>query len=59
MTETLITSEDEHDFYAQPQNQDPQGPSRRRKFRPSTTVPVRFSPELVDQIRRRVEANDP
>lgn len=58
MTKTPMTSEEEQDFYSQPENQEPQGPPRRRKSRLSAMVPVRLSPELLDQIHRRAEADD-
>jgi len=47
-----MTPEQEYDYYAQPDNQQPQGPPRRRQSRLSERVPVRFTPELLDQIRR-------
>ncbi len=57
-TETPMTSDKEYEFYAQPANQQPQGPPRRRPTRLSAMVPVRFPPELLDEIRRRAEADD-
>ena len=53
-----MTPEQEYDYYAQPDNQHPQGPPRRRQSRLSEMVPVRFPPELLDEIRRRAEADD-
>jgi predicted HicB family RNase H-like nuclease len=53
-----MTPEQEYDYYAQPDNQQPQGPLRRRQSRLSDMVPVRFPPELLDEIRRRAEADD-
>lgn len=52
------TPEEEHAFYAQPENQRPQGPPRRRRSRLTATVPVRFSPEVLEVVRRRAEADD-
>jgi predicted HicB family RNase H-like nuclease len=52
-----MTPDEEHAYYAQPDNQEPQGPGRRRQPRLSEMVPVRFTPELLDQIRRRAEAD--
>ena len=47
------------DFYAQPENQEPQGPARRRHAsRLGTPVPVRFPPELLEQARRAADADD-
>jgi hypothetical protein len=51
-----MTPDEEYDYYAQPDNQQPQGPARRRQSRLSEMVPVRFT--LLDQIRRRAEADD-
>ena len=49
----------EFDFYAQPENQEPQGPGRRRHAsRLGTPVPVRFPPELLEQARRAADADD-
>lgn len=54
-----MTSEQEYDFYARPENQEPQGPPRRRRSpRLSAMVPVRFPPELLAEVRRRAEADD-
>jgi hypothetical protein len=51
--------DEEYDFYAQPENQQPQGPPhRRRASRLSSMVPVRFPPQMLDEIRRRAEAED-
>jgi hypothetical protein len=58
MTDTPMTPKEEHDFYAQPENQEPQGSPIRRKSRLSAMVPVRLSPELLDQVRQRAEADD-
>jgi len=53
-----MTPEEEHAFYAQPENQVPQGAPRRRRSRLTAMVPVRFAPELLDEIRRRADADD-
>lgn len=37
-----MTRAEEHDFYADPKNQVPQGPARRRKSKLTELVPVRF-----------------
>ena len=58
MTDTPMTPEDEHAFYARPENQEPQGSPRRRKAKLSAMVPVRLPPELLDEIRQRAEADD-
>jgi hypothetical protein len=58
LTDTPMTPEEEHDFYAQPENQQPQGPPRRRKSRLSAMVPVRLSPELLDEVCQHAEADD-
>ena len=55
---TRMTPDEEYADYARPENQEPQGPARRRQPRLSEMVPVRFTPELLDQIRRRAEADD-
>jgi hypothetical protein len=56
MTNPEMTPEQEYEFYAQPENQLPQGPPRRRA-RLSAMVPVRFPPELLEEVRR-AEADD-
>ena len=57
-TKKPMTPEQEYDYYAEVDNQQPQGPPRRRRSRLSEMVPVRFTPELLDEIRRRAEADD-
>ena len=56
---TPMTPEEEYAFYAQPENQEPQGPARRRNAaRLSAPVPVRFPPELLELARRAADADD-
>ena len=58
MTKPKMTRQQEHDFYADDANQMPQGPARRRRARLSEMVPVRFSPDVMDEVRRRADQDD-
>ena len=59
MTKKKMTRQAEHDFYARPESQEPQGPARRRKRSGLTEmVPVRFPPETLDEVRRLADADD-
>ena len=58
MTTDPLSPEQEDDFYAQPENQEPQGPPRRRTKRLTAPIPVRFPPELLHEIKKRAEADD-
>lgn len=53
-----MTPDEEHDFYADPANQVPTGKPRRRAARLTSPVPVRFSADLLDEVKRRAEADD-
>ena len=53
-----MTPEQEYDFYADPRNQEPQGPPRRRKRPMSAPVPVRFPADLLEEVKRAAEADD-
>jgi hypothetical protein len=54
-----MTPDEEHEFYARPENQEPQGPAHRRTpARLGPPVPVRFPTDLLDQIRRAADADD-
>jgi hypothetical protein len=54
-----MSPEEEYEFYAQAENQEPQGPGCRRKRSNLTeVVPVRFPPETLAEVRRRAEADD-
>lgn len=57
MTEKL-TREQEHELYADPANQVPQGPARRRKSRLTELVPVRFPPETLEAVKTAADADD-
>lgn len=58
MSEKRMSRDEEYEFYAEPENQTPQGPARRRRPRLTEMVPVRFSSETLDEVRRRAEAED-
>ena len=53
-----MTRTEEHDFYADPENQTPQGPARRRNPKLTELVPVRFPPETLGRIRNAAVADD-
>lgn len=53
-----MTSEQEYEFYADPRNQQPHGPARRRRRPLSAPVPVCFPAELLDEVKRAAEADD-
>lgn len=55
---TQMTPDEEYEFYARPENQQPQGPPRRRRSRLSAPIPVRFPPELLEEVRRAADADD-
>ena len=50
-----MTPDQEHAFYADPTNQAPQGPARRRL---SDAVPVRLDPEVLAAVRERAQRDD-
>ena len=50
-----MTPDEEFEFYARPENQQAQGPSRRRL---TATVPVRFPADLLEQVRAAAAAED-
>jgi hypothetical protein len=53
-----MTPDEEYDFYATEENQQPQGPARRRQPRLTEMVPVRFPPETLAEVRRRAGEDD-
>ncbi len=53
-----MTPEQENTFYAEPDNQVPQGTPVRRKAKLSEPVPVRFPDELLQEVRDRAAADD-
>jgi hypothetical protein len=58
MTPRKMTRKQEYDFYAKSENQSPQGSARRRKQNLTEMVPVRFEPDVLDEVRRRADADD-
>lgn len=58
MTNPNMTPEQENAFYANADNQEPQGPAVRRKSKLGPPVPVRFPTELLNEIRNRAAADD-
>ena len=58
MTTKKMTRQQEHDFYADPENQAPQGPPRRRKAKLTESVPVRFPAETLERVRHLADTDD-
>ena len=58
MSTEPMTPDEEHELYARPENQEPQGAPRRRSRRLTAPIPVRFPPELLEEIKRRADADD-
>lgn len=54
---TKMTRKEEHDFYAQEENQTPQGPARRRSSKLTEVVPVRFPAEVLERIREEADSD--
>ena len=57
-TEKHVTIDDEYAFYADPENQTSQGPPVRRRGKLSDPVPVRLPMEVLEEVRRRAQADD-
>jgi predicted HicB family RNase H-like nuclease len=53
-----MTPDEEHEFCTRAENQEPQGGPRRRTARLTTPIPVRFPPEVLEEIKRQAEADD-
>lgn len=53
-----MTRAEEYDFYADLENQSPQGPGRHRSAKLTEVVPVRFPPDTIDRIRDAAGADD-
>lgn len=50
--------EQEYEFYKRPENQEPQGPGRRRRARLTEMVPVRFEEGTLKEVRRLADADE-
>jgi hypothetical protein len=55
--DNAMTPEAEYEFYARAENQLPQGSARRRKAPMTAMVPVRFPQDVLDEVRRRADAD--
>lgn len=58
MTNKKMTRQEERVFYADPENQTPQGLARRRNSKLTELVPVRFPPDTLAKIRNAAHADD-
>ncbi|MDZ7578032.1 MAG: Arc family DNA-binding protein [Candidatus Nanopelagicales bacterium] len=58
MIDSDMTPEQEHAFYAAPENQTPQGPPVRRRAKLTAAVPVRLPKDVLDKVRARAAADD-
>ena len=52
-----MTPDEEYEFYADAANQEPAGPPRRRT-RLTSPIPVRFPADVLDEVKRRADADD-
>lgn len=53
-----MTPDEEYEFYADPENQKPTGKPRRRTAKLTTPIPVRFPAAVLDEVKRRADADD-
>ena len=53
-----MTPEEEYEFYAESANQEPTGRPRRRTAKLTTPIPVRFPADVLDEVKRRADADD-
>lgn len=53
-----MTPDEEYAFYADPANQVPAGKPRRRTARLTTPIPVRFPEDVLDEVKKRADADD-
>ena len=53
-----MTRKEEYEFYADADNQQPQGPARRRRQNLTEMVPVRFPPDVLAEVRRHADHDD-
>ena len=53
-----MTPDEEYEFYAEPANQVPTGKPQRRKAKLTSPIPVRFPEDVLDEVKRRAEADD-
>ncbi|MDZ7578535.1 MAG: Arc family DNA-binding protein [Candidatus Nanopelagicales bacterium] len=58
MSASEMTPEQEHAFYAAPENQTPQGSPVRRRAKLTAAVPVRLPEDVLDKVRARAAADD-
>lgn len=55
---TEMTPDEEYEFYAKPENRELHGTPRRRKAKLTAPIPVRFSEAMLDEVKKRAEADD-
>ena len=55
-TRKKMNGKGEYEFYARSENQTPKGSAYRRKHF-SEVVPVRFEADVLDEVRRRADAD--
>lgn len=55
---TDMTSENEYEYYAKPENRELRGTPRRRKAKLTAPIPVRFPEATLDEIKKRADADD-
>lgn len=55
---TEMTPDEEYEFYAKEENRELRGTPIRLRPRLGSPIPVRFSAEQLEEIKRRADADD-
>jgi hypothetical protein len=53
-----MSPDEEYEFYADPANQEPTGKPGRRTAKLTTPIPVPFPADVLDEVKRRADADD-
>ena len=58
MAKKKLSRREEYELYKDSEYQRPQGSARKRKAKLTEMIPVRFSRDVLDEVRRLADADD-